>query len=313
MESKGCSSFSTQMDSTHKHAINKHIGTLRSMVLANEWNSKSLTKPSNAYEFEQYSSPFQKLSGLDSALRENNTRSNETPQNVEEKLENKEGRHSSGHVENYRLFEKSDEHSVGDAANKISSLRRRTLAPLNKSQTILSTYKQTDTPRSKADKTFLNDTLLCDSSKISAADEDSKFSFQNNSNFINSQLASSPWTAKYSQTATIGGDMNFIMLIGLFTGILVSKALQYLQLYLYWFLHQIWQLRNSLLGTTSIWEFLNLDDSSHFNRHTKLMLIPLIVLCSFLYALVSILYFTVRFLLTKAPIGLINFTHKLYN
>uniref|UniRef100_A0A1A9X478 Uncharacterized protein n=1 Tax=Glossina brevipalpis TaxID=37001 RepID=A0A1A9X478_9MUSC len=108
-------------------------------------------------------------------------------------------------------------------------------------------------------------------------------------------------------------NLNVIMLMGLFVGLLISKALQYLQLYFRWFLYQIAQLRNALLGTTSIWEFVNLDDNKRFRARTKLLLIPIIAACSLMYGLISVLHFVTRFLLTVAPNTLTNFVQKLQN
>uniref|UniRef100_A0A1B0ATP5 Uncharacterized protein n=1 Tax=Glossina palpalis gambiensis TaxID=67801 RepID=A0A1B0ATP5_9MUSC len=107
-------------------------------------------------------------------------------------------------------------------------------------------------------------------------------------------------------------NLNLIMLMGLFAGLLISKALQYLQLYFGWFLYQILQLRNALLGSMTIWEFLNLDDNKRFRVRTKLLLMPVIGVCSLIYGLTSFLQFTTRFLLTAAPNSLTNFVQKLH-
>uniref|UniRef100_A0A1A9ZCH0 Uncharacterized protein n=1 Tax=Glossina pallidipes TaxID=7398 RepID=A0A1A9ZCH0_GLOPL len=108
-------------------------------------------------------------------------------------------------------------------------------------------------------------------------------------------------------------NLNLIMLVGLFAGLLISKALQYLQLYFGWFLYQILQLRNALLGSMTIWEFLNLDDNKRFRVRTKLLLMPIIGACSLIYGLTSFLQFTTRFLLTAAPNSLTNFVQKLHD
>lgn len=335
MDSKGWSSLSTPINSMNQRAHSKHVGrtvggsqkhqiTLRKTTLRNNWIPKPINTNSG-YQFEQSVSAFQKLNDLCSALREDNTKmhANETLDSLEKDLKDKEERSSTWHIDR-DLFEKNDKNNIGDSKNNISPMRRRTLAPLPESQNALSHYTKTDTPRSRAsslkatDETFLHDTGLDDSSKISsailmdsAADEDHKFSFENHSNFVKSQFQTSAWMPP--KTTSIGVEMNYIMLIGLFAGVLVSKALQFLELYLCWFLRQILQLRNSLLGTTSIWEFLITEDNSRLNRHNKLFFIPLIILSCSLYALIFTLYFTVRFLLTTAPSGLINFVHQLYN
>lgn len=326
MESKGRYSFSTPLESVNQKVNNKHFdhamtvsqkhqNQLRNITLTNKWNPKPLTNPNSSH---LSSLAFQKLSELNRALREDNTQinSDETPEYVEKNLKGEEGpRPSPRDIARHQFFDVTEDR-IGDTTNKMSSLTRRKLAP----------SAQTDTPRSRvsslqtADDTFLHDTIFHDSSKMSstllanaAVDEDHKFSFQNNSTFTKPQLKSCAWTPQYPHVATIGGEINYIMLIGFFSGLLVSKALQYLQLYLCWFLHQILQLRNALLCNMSMWEFLNMDDNSRLNRRTKLFLILPIVACSLLNLLISILYFSVGSLLTTAPSGLIKFVNKLYN
>uniref|UniRef100_A0A1A9ZCG7 Uncharacterized protein n=1 Tax=Glossina pallidipes TaxID=7398 RepID=A0A1A9ZCG7_GLOPL len=108
-------------------------------------------------------------------------------------------------------------------------------------------------------------------------------------------------------------NLNIIMLLGLFIGVLISKALQYLQAYFGWFLYQVLQLRNAFLGTTTIWEFVNQDDNTCLRVRTKLLLMPIIGACSLLYGLISILHLFIRFLLTAAPNGLKTFVQKLHD
>uniref|UniRef100_A0A1A9VM75 Uncharacterized protein n=1 Tax=Glossina austeni TaxID=7395 RepID=A0A1A9VM75_GLOAU len=108
-------------------------------------------------------------------------------------------------------------------------------------------------------------------------------------------------------------NLNLIMLVGLFAGLLISKALQYLQLYFGWFVYQILQLRTALLGSMTVWEFLNLEDNKRFRVRTKLLLMPVIGACSLIYGLASLLQFTTRFLLTAAPNSLTNFVQKLHD
>uniref|UniRef100_A0A1A9ZCG8 Uncharacterized protein n=1 Tax=Glossina pallidipes TaxID=7398 RepID=A0A1A9ZCG8_GLOPL len=116
-----------------------------------------------------------------------------------------------------------------------------------------------------------------------------------------------------TQAASSIKDLNLIMLLGLFIGLLVSKVLQYLQLYIRWVLYQIVELRNAFLGNTTLWEFLNLDDSTRLRVHTKLMLLPIIGVGTLVYGLASVLHLIIRFLLTAAPNGLKNFVHRLHD
>uniref|UniRef100_A0A1A9X476 Uncharacterized protein n=1 Tax=Glossina brevipalpis TaxID=37001 RepID=A0A1A9X476_9MUSC len=106
-------------------------------------------------------------------------------------------------------------------------------------------------------------------------------------------------------------DLNFIMLLGLFVGLLVSKILKYLQTHIRWLLSQLVQSRNAFLGITNMWEFLNLDDNTNHRVQTKLMLMPVIGIGGLIYGLAWILQFVIRFLLTAAPNGLINFVQRL--
>uniref|UniRef100_A0A1A9X475 Uncharacterized protein n=1 Tax=Glossina brevipalpis TaxID=37001 RepID=A0A1A9X475_9MUSC len=110
-----------------------------------------------------------------------------------------------------------------------------------------------------------------------------------------------PYDLNATEELNYVSNLNIIMLLGLFVGLLISKALQYLQLYFRWFLCQILQLRNAFLGTTTFWEFLNLEDNTKIRVRTKLLLMPIIGACSLLYGLISILNFSIRFLLTAAP------------
>ncbi|KAI9580260.1 hypothetical protein GQX74_000253 [Glossina fuscipes] len=116
-----------------------------------------------------------------------------------------------------------------------------------------------------------------------------------------------------TQAASSIKDLNLIMLLGLFIGLLISKVLQYLQLYIRWALYQIVELRNAFLGTTTLWEFLNLDDNTRLRVHTKLILMPIIGVGTLVYGLTSILHLIIRFLLTAAPNGLKNFVQRLHD
>lgn len=105
--------------------------------------------------------------------------------------------------------------------------------------------------------------------------------------------------------------LNVIMLLGLFVGLLVSKSLKYIELYLGWFMAQVDHMRNMFLGSTSIWDFLNLDDTTRFKVRTKLLLMPFIGVCGILYAVVFMLHFSAHFLLMTAPNALTKLVRKL--
>lgn len=105
--------------------------------------------------------------------------------------------------------------------------------------------------------------------------------------------------------------LNFITVLGLFVCLLVSKSLQYLQMYLSWFLSQVDQVRKMFLGSTTFLDFLNLEDTRRYKVRTKLMLLPLIGACSLLYGVVFLMHFSVHFLLMTAPSALTAFVRRL--
>lgn len=233
-----------------------------------------------------------------------------------------------------------------DAMNRKLS-RRCALSPLQKTSPILSAINQkysfnNSTPRSKEGDSsieFIEETSLreenhlSNSMKINSAllaaeaikpaeddadpDDHEQYVFQDNtfqSNKTSRGKAPESYICNGNSQIYTEDSINFIMLMGLFMGFLISKSLQYLQLYFSWFLSQIMQLRNGLLGSsssTSIWDFLNIQDDSNIQKRTKLLLLPLILAIGILYWLMALLQWTIRVLLTPAPRGLVNFIQSL--
>lgn len=171
-----------------------------------------------------------------------------------------------------------------------------------------------DTPLSKK---FFNshkiDDLKNDNSTFINSTKIYSSSFVNNTNeeIHDTATAEKILTNKLSSVVT-EGDMNFIMLVGLFMGLVVSKVLKCLQLYLNWLLDKIVQVRNVLLGTNSIWQFINLNDENNIQMQYKLILIPFGFISMFMYGFLYILYSFLRFLLASAPSGLIKFIQNLH-
>lgn len=108
-------------------------------------------------------------------------------------------------------------------------------------------------------------------------------------------------------------NMNFVMLIGLVVGLIFSKVLNYMEMFLMWLLKQVLQTRTYLMGTTSIWKFLNLDETNRLQiSRSKLFLLPVIVLCCFIYNLIDILHLTVRLLLATVPNNLVQLVQNFH-
>lgn len=148
------------------------------------------------------------------------------------------------------------------------------------------------------DDDVINDTLNCDGNNTTAV-------LKNSSYYMSGGNATETISSSSS-------SMNFIMLLGLIVGLVISKALQYLQLYFKWFQAQVKQLRIAFIGTGSVLEFFNFDDTSRYGVRTKLLLMPLVGAFSILYGVIAFLHFLIRFFLTQAPGGLVSFIQKLY-
>ncbi|XP_073830701.1 uncharacterized protein [Musca autumnalis] len=106
--------------------------------------------------------------------------------------------------------------------------------------------------------------------------------------------------------------MNVLMLLGLLTAVIISKALRYLQLFLNLLLNQFIQLRSALVGTTSIWNLLYGDANSPLTFIAKWLMVPFVVFLNLLYYSMTILHLTNSFLLSAVPTGLVDFVYKLY-
>ena len=180
----------------------------------------------------------------------------------------------------------------------------------------------------KAKYSFNDDSTLSKKSfhsyKIDDMKNDSTFMNSNKiftSSFVNNDSTAGIYdtptptvkvSTNYLATVVSDGDMNFIMLIGLVAGLIVSKLLNFMQIYLNWLLDKIVQIRNVALGTNSIWQFINLNDSNNFQMQYKLVLIPFGFISMLMYGFVYILYCSVWLLLTSAPSGMIKFVQNLH-
>lgn len=107
-------------------------------------------------------------------------------------------------------------------------------------------------------------------------------------------------------------QMNFIILMGLVMGVLISKIFEYLQICLNCLMQKVLQFRKNLMGTTSLWTFLNFEDTRRLQVRSKLFLLPVVLICSLIYSLIYILHFLVQFLLSAAPEGLIKFVQNMH-
>ncbi|XP_037937485.1 uncharacterized protein LOC119671060 [Teleopsis dalmanni] len=110
---------------------------------------------------------------------------------------------------------------------------------------------------------------------------------------------------------SMGVHFNIVMLLGLITGLFVSKFLQYLEMYFRWFQVQIEQLRLAVLGRQTIWQLCNFDDESNYSARTKIVMLPIALLFGLVYGFFFIMHWVIRFMRTQAPSGLVKFINKL--
>ena len=211
-----------------------------------------------------------------------------------------------------KITKTNDDESDGNDTDHINSFTTR-----SQSGTLMkSKYSfDDDTPLSK--KSFhsykiddmKNDSTFINSNKIYTS------SFVNNNSTAGIYDTTPPSikaSTNYLSTVVREGEMNFIMLIGLVAGLIVSKLLNFMQLYLNWLLDKIVQARNVALGTNSIWQFINLNDTNNFQMQYKLVLIPLGFISMLMYGFVYVLYCSIWLLLTSAPSGMIKFVQNLH-
>lgn len=188
-------------------------------------------------------------------------------------------------------------------------------------------HRNNESPRSKTSSMqSLHETLL-EKNIYNTISYPNEFSSQlaelENESFLSSRNKGLPFdlaaaAARDEDTASVctnvpeeSTKINFIMLMGLFVCLLVSKSLQYLETYLSWFLNQVDQARKVFLGTATILDFLNFDDTTRYKVRTKLLLLPLIGACSLLYGFVFLIHFSVHFLLMTAPSAPTAYIRKL--
>lgn len=70
------------------------------------------------------------------------------------------------------------------------------------------------------------------------------------------------------------------------------------------------KLRKHLLGQSNIWEFFDFEDTTRFSMQTKLILAPLILICSILYCVVNILHMMVKLGRSDVPRTVVDMVHR---
>ncbi|KQS29901.1 uncharacterized protein LOC26526790 [Drosophila erecta] len=119
-----------------------------------------------------------------------------------------------------------------------------------------------------------------------------------------------------AQTSTRDGassKMDYITLTGLVLGCVASQALFFLCWYFSWLKNQAIGLRKRFLGNANLWEFFDLEDTTRYSVQTKLILAPLILICSLLYCVVNLLHLVVQVVRSDVPRTVVVFVQRVAN
>lgn len=95
--------------------------------------------------------------------------------------------------------------------------------------------------------------------------------------------------------------MDYITLTGFLLGYLTSNVLYFLCWYFSWLKGLVINLRRQFLGQTSLWEFFDFEDTTRYSMQRKLLVAPIILVCSILYCVVNILHLLIKLVRSDVP------------
>lgn len=105
-----------------------------------------------------------------------------------------------------------------------------------------------------------------------------------------------------SSSSIVGNSkMDYITLTGFLLGYLTSNVLYFLCWYFSWLKGLVINLRKHFLGQTSLWEFFDFEDTTRYSMQRKLMVAPIILVCSILYCVVNILHLLIKLVRSDVP------------
>lgn len=112
-------------------------------------------------------------------------------------------------------------------------------------------------------------------------------------------------------TAVTQSKMDYITLAGFLLGYLMSNVLYFLCWYFSWLKGQVMKLRSHFLGQSNLWEFFDFDDTTRYSMKTKLILAPIILICSILYCVVNILHLTIKLVRSDVPRTVVDVVQRI--
>lgn len=111
--------------------------------------------------------------------------------------------------------------------------------------------------------------------------------------------------------AVAHSKMDYITLAGFLLGYLTSNVLFFLCWYFSWLKGQVMKLRKHFLGQSNLWEFFDFEDTTRYSMQTKLILAPLILICSILYCVVNILHLMIKLVRSDVPRTVVDLVQRI--
>ncbi|XP_060661397.1 transcription factor mef2A [Drosophila nasuta] len=112
----------------------------------------------------------------------------------------------------------------------------------------------------------------------------------------------------------IGADqpqMDYITLTGFLLGYLTSNVLFFLCWYFSWLKGQVMRMRKHFLGQSNLWEFFDFEDTTRYSMQTKLLLAPIILVCSILYCVVNVLHLLIKLVRADVPRTVVDLVQRI--
>ncbi|KAH8276563.1 hypothetical protein KR044_001629 [Drosophila immigrans] len=106
-------------------------------------------------------------------------------------------------------------------------------------------------------------------------------------------------------------QMDYITLAGFLLGYLTSNVLFFLCWYFSWLKGQVMRMRKHFLGQSNLWEFFDFEDTTRYSMQTKLLLAPIILVCSILYCVVNMLHLLIKLVRADVPRTVVDIVQRI--
>ncbi|XP_034473385.1 GATA zinc finger domain-containing protein 16 [Drosophila innubila] len=204
---------------------------------------------------------------------------------------------------NYSRFPSEDEYNKNNNNNNYYKNNSNNISNSNSSNNNVSNNYST----------YKKNNLSCNNSYCETEDNNIK-NDDNNGLEQRPILTGSTPTHKSMQVkaaAVSDSKMDYITLAGFLLGYLTSNVLFFLCWYFSWLKGQVMKLRKHFLGQSNLWEFFDFEDTTRYSMQTKLILAPLILICSILYCVVNILHLMIKLVRSDVPRTVVDIVHRI--